>query len=135
MRCRNGAINEIRYYFHVSGSVQTGNFVPSSPGMSCNSNGGVLSQILTCMLGSARSNCPMTGIRYIPKRAPSAPTATQTSDPTMPTRSPSKDPFTGRGHLDVWAFDRQIGCIISHGTWFTSGTCATFKVQTSDYLG
>ncbi|KAK2754032.1 ribonuclease T2-like [Arachnomyces sp. PD_36] len=110
VRCRNGAINEIRYYFHVSGSVRSGDFVPSSP-------------------GSARSNCPMTGIKYIPKRSRSVPT--QTSDPTVPTKSPSKDPFIGKGHLDVWAFDRQIGCIISHGTWFTSGTCATFVVEPS----
>lgn len=33
VRCRNGALNEIRYYFNVAGSVRSGNFVPSTPCM------------------------------------------------------------------------------------------------------
>lgn len=32
VRCRNGALSEIRYYFNVAGSVQSGVFVPSTPG-------------------------------------------------------------------------------------------------------
>ena len=139
VRCRNGALNEIRYYFNVAGNVQSGTFVPSTPCMLESMDGELdlanYINLHTC-LDPSNSNCPRDGIRYIPKRAPSVPTNTQTSNPTAaPTGSPPKDPFVGKGHLDVWAFDRQIGCIISRGTWFTSGTCATFVAEPSTTSG
>ncbi|KAI9739729.1 MAG: ribonuclease T2-like [Cirrosporium novae-zelandiae] len=55
-RCSNGKLNEMWFAFDVSGSIQTGQFIPAEPvGMS--------------------SNCPSTGIKYLPKNT--------TTDSTM----------------------------------------------------
>jgi ribonuclease T2 len=90
--------------------------------------------ILMVIADKTKSNCPRTGIKYAPKHFDSNPTTT--SDPTTaPTKVPSKGPFVGRGHLDVWTANQQIGCLISHGTWFTSGACATFSVEQSESPG
>lgn len=48
IRCKSGALNAVYYFFDVQGSVQNGNFVPSPP------------------VGDS-SNCPSTGIQYLPK--------------------------------------------------------------------
>ena len=34
VRCQNGAINEIWYYFNIAGSLQSGKFIPAGPGRS-----------------------------------------------------------------------------------------------------
>lgn len=33
IRCRNRALNEVWYHFNIAGSLQTGTFVPSEPGL------------------------------------------------------------------------------------------------------
>ena len=74
-----------------------------------------------------KSNCPARGIRYQPKRHhPPHPTKTFT---TTGTAKPTATgiPFQGLGNLKVSTLGQGRGCIISHGTWFTSGTCATFR--------
>lgn len=74
------------------------------------------------------SNCPSSGIRYIPKRSapPSKPRPSTTQQPGQPEPTGPVEPR--RGNLRVYTGDQQQrGCLISHGTWFTSGTCATFK--------
>jgi hypothetical protein len=77
------------------------------------------------------SNCPSSGIRYIPKRSapPSNPRPTITHQPGQPEPTGPVEPR--RGNLRVYTGDdqQQRGCLISHGTWFTSGTCATFKAK------
>ncbi|KAJ9285492.1 hypothetical protein DTO021C3_6884 [Paecilomyces variotii] len=104
VRCHYQSLNEIWYNFNVAGRLQTGEFVPTSP-------------------DGPKSNCPKTGIHYKPKR--SKPPSTTTSAPSDPTRSPSN----GRGHLQVYTLNQKRGCIISKGTWFSSGTCATFRIN------
>ena len=75
------------------------------------------------LIDGARSNCPSRGIRYQPKRtAPSQPTTTTKAKPTA-----TGIPFLGMGNLKVSTQGQGRGCIISHGAWFTSGTCATFR--------
>ncbi|PLB52893.1 ribonuclease T2-like protein [Aspergillus steynii IBT 23096] len=109
IRCRHNVLNEAWYYFNIAGSMQTGKFVPSEP-------------------DGQKSNCPASGIRYQPKTPRKG---TPTKGPSEPT-APSK-PFTGRGNLVVSTLGQRRGCLISRGTWFTSGTCATFRVKkTSD---
>lgn len=34
IRCRNGALNEIWYYFNIAGSLQSGEFISAGPGRS-----------------------------------------------------------------------------------------------------
>ncbi|KAF9891110.1 hypothetical protein FE257_005046 [Aspergillus nanangensis] len=109
VRCRGHSLNEIWYFFNVAGPLQTGKFVPSQP-------------------DGQTSNCPSKGLRYQPK-IPRRHEPTKTRGPSEPT-SPG-DPFSGRGNLVVSTMGQRRGCIISRGTWFTSGTCATFKSKTT----
>ncbi|CRL19300.1 Ribonuclease T2 [Penicillium camemberti] len=108
IRCRGGAINEIWYHFNIAGSLQSGEFVSAGP-------------------DGLKSNCPSRGIKYPLKHARHEPTHTTTighPEPTAP-----GIPFTGRGNLIVERLNRKHGCIISYGTWFSSGTCATFRAE------
>lgn len=136
IQCKNGALDEIWYFYDVIGSVVTGTFVATNP-------------------DGSKSSCPASGIKYNPKSGSPAPTTSTSTPPTtttstttsQPTTSPTTTtttssnstsstpgptgapgaPFSGKGYLEVTiASGMQTGCIISSGTWFTSGTCATF---------
>ncbi|PSS13085.1 hypothetical protein M430DRAFT_124994 [Amorphotheca resinae ATCC 22711] len=133
IQCSSGALDEVWYSFNVKGSVQTGTFVPMSP------------------VGST-SNCPSTGIKYLPKSGSPAPTTssgasststssaspTTTSGASPTTSSPTSTPtggsgtFSGSGYLNAYTNGSQVGCLISSGTWYTSGTCATYTAKASD---
>lgn len=132
VRCRGHSINEIWYNFNVAGTLQTGKFVPSNPGWLTIS---IIPLFIVNyertmtkrLIDGMKSNCPARGIRYQPKRHhPSHPTKTFT---TTGTAKPTATgiPFQGLGNLKVSTLGQGRGCIISHGTWFTSGTCATFR--------
>ncbi|CAI7673887.1 unnamed protein product [Penicillium discolor] len=108
IRCRSGAINEIWYHFNIAGSLQSGEFVSAGP-------------------DGLKSNCPSRGIKYPLKHARHEPTHTTTIGHPEPTAPGT--PFTGRGNLIVERLNRKHGCIISYGTWFSSGTCATFRAE------
>ncbi|CAG7918529.1 unnamed protein product [Penicillium olsonii] len=108
VRCRGGALNEIWYYFNIAGSLQKGSFIAASP-------------------DGQKSNCPSRGIKYPLKRARHEPTHTTTGSHPAPTEPGT--PFTDRGNLMVSTLNRRHGCIISYGTWFSSGTCATFRAE------
>lgn len=114
--CKSGVFNEIWYHYDVRGSVQTGEFVPADP-------------------DGTKSSCPQTGIKYLPKNgggSQPAPTGTATVT-TIPTATSAPGtPFSGRGFLNVEVDGAKKGCIISAGTWYTSGTCATFTATTVD---
>lgn len=115
--CKSGALNEIWYHYDVRGSVQTGEFVPADP-------------------DGTKSTCSASGIKYLPKNGGGGdqPTGTQTatSAPTG-TSTPGNPgtPFSGKGYLNVQVDGAKKGCIISGGTWYTTGTCATFTAATS----
>jgi ribonuclease T2 len=105
LMCSSGALNQIYYTFNVQGSVQSGTFVAVDP------------------LGQT-SNCPSSGIKYLPKSGGG--TATSTGSPPSSTGG-----FSGTGFLEVTSGGSQKGCIISAGTWYTTGTCATFTASAS----
>jgi len=110
--CQSGALTEIWYFFNVQGSVQSGTFQPSD------------------LVGS-KSTCPSTGIKYLPKSGSgSKPTTTRTTSGT-PAPTSSGAPFSGRGTLNVYTSGSKTGCIISGGTWYVSGTCASFTATSS----
>ncbi|KAI9875205.1 MAG: ribonuclease T2-like [Pleopsidium flavum] len=118
--CRNGALDEIWYHFDVSGSVQTGEFVPTDP-------------------DGTKSTCPATGVKYLPKSGASSPSQTSAPSTTAPsttlsttiaptaTQTAPSAPFSGKGYLNVQTGGSQSGCIISAGKWYTTGACATFS--------
>ena len=138
---KKNQLDEIWYFYDVAGSVQTGNFIPTNPGMSLNflpprpfSIAMMAGTNHTLSADGSKSNCPATGIQYLPKSgsAPSPPTTTSTSStttgsgPAPTTSAPSTPgtPFSGKGTLQVSTGGTLTGCIISGGTWYTSGTCA-----------
>jgi len=112
-------LDELWYHYNVQGSVQSGTFQPAAP------------------VGSG-STCPSTGIKYLPKPGG---TATTTGTPgttpgTTVTTSTAASTATGaalsgKGYLNVVSGGSQNGCIISAGTWYTTGTCATFTATPS----
>jgi len=118
LRCKGKVLNEVWYHFSVRGSVQGGQFIAAAP-------------------DGAKTSCPGTGIRYLPKRS----SGTSSSVATEPTRSQSATsiplptstavPFTGRGFLQIYVKGESSpqGCLISGGSWYMSGTCAGFHVQ------
>jgi len=115
--CKGKVLNEVWYYFSVRGSVQTGEFVAVEP-------------------DGAKSSCPGTGIRYLPKS--SSERSSSTSEPTgsqtvslVPSSTSTAAPFMGKGFLQVKVKGEAShqGCLISQGTWYMSGTCAGFHVQ------
>lgn len=115
--CSNGALNEIWYYFYLTGSVQTGTFQgTNAPG---NNN-----------------NCPAS-LQYLPKTSSSSSSSTKTTATATKTTSTatstasSSGAFIGKGYMNVNTSGSQNGCIISAGTWYTSGTCATFTGTSS----
>ena len=113
--CKSSALNEIWYHYDVRGSLQTGEFVPSDP-------------------DGTKSTCPQTGIRYLPKNGGSTPTGTTSTvgSPAPTSTSAPGTPFSGRGTLNVLVNGSNKGCIISKGTWYTTGTCATFTATSVD---
>ncbi|KAF2851283.1 ribonuclease M [Plenodomus tracheiphilus IPT5] len=118
--CKSSALNEIWYHYDVRGPLQTGDFVPANP-------------------DGTKSTCPATGIKYLPKNGGSAPapapspTTTGGGGGTQPTTTSAPGtPFSGRGTLNVVVNGQNKGCVISKGTWYTSGTCATFTATEID---
>lgn len=118
--CKSGVLKEIWYHYVVRGSLQTGEFVNAEP-------------------DGTKSTCPATGIRYLPKTGGGggttiitttrAPTGTTTA--TVP--SGTAGPWSGKGYLNVVpaGASSKTGCLISGGTWYVSGTCATYTAAKS----
>ncbi|KAF2267628.1 ribonuclease T2 [Lojkania enalia] len=109
--CKSSTLNEIWYHYDVRGSVQTGEFVPSDP-------------------DGTKSTCPASGIKYLPKNGGGGGSPTTSTSVPTGTSAPGQ-PFNGRGYLNVKLDGTGKGCIISAGTWYTTGTCATFTAATS----
>ncbi|MCJ1304046.1 ribonuclease T2-like [Hypocenomyce scalaris] len=115
--CSGNALDEIWYYYNVAGSVQTGQFEPAAP-------------------DGPKSTCPATGVQYLPKNMSSTPSPTSVMpssvNPTsIPTSTTPSEPFQGSGYLEVQTGGQSQGCIISPGTWYIGGTCATFIAAAS----
>ncbi|EME40190.1 hypothetical protein DOTSEDRAFT_74867 [Dothistroma septosporum NZE10] len=109
--CASGAMDELWYFYNVQGSVQKGTFESAA--------------------SLTKSNCPSSGIKYLPKSSNGgSPSTTSTAPGSSPTSSPGGS-FSGSGYLNVVSGGSQNGCIISAGTWYTSGTCATFTATAS----
>ncbi|KAI4141327.1 MAG: hypothetical protein L6R39_005397 [Caloplaca ligustica] len=133
IQCRSSALDEIWYFYDVRGSVQTGTFVPTNPGKTALKV--FVCMQLTCSDG-AKSNCPATGVKYLPKGTTGTPPSTTLSTATTASPSPTTtttpgSPFSGKGTLPVTTSGKIDGCIISGGTWYTTGTCATFTAAVS----
>jgi ribonuclease T2 len=105
--CSDGALDEIWYHYNVLGSVQTGEFVATLP-------------------DGSKSDCADTGIKYIPKYLPASTTTTSGGS-----SGATGTPYLGKGFLQAYTSDFNKGCLISAGTWYTTGTCATYTATVS----
>ncbi|ORY67828.1 ribonuclease T2 [Pseudomassariella vexata] len=108
--CDNSELYQIYYGFYVDGPLVNGDFIP------------------TTIAGSS-SNCPSSGIKYLPKSGGStSPTSTKTTTAPAPTGTGS---FSGTGYLNAYYNGAKDGCLISAGTWYSTGTCATYTAAAS----
>ncbi|ESZ96093.1 hypothetical protein SBOR_3570 [Sclerotinia borealis F-4128] len=105
IQCSSSSLDAIWYSFEVRGSVATGTFVPSAP------------------VGQSGS-CPSTGIKYGVKSGSATPTTTAIA----PVGTGS---FSGSGYLEAYVGSSNTGCLIGAGTWYSSGTCATYTATAS----
>lgn len=116
----DGSLDEVWYFFNVRGSLQTGEFVSTEA-------------------VGATSSCPDTGVKYAPKKSSGGPSSSPASSSTAPATStsasagptPTGPAFSGKGYLNVITGGKKKGCIISYGTWYTTGSCAGFTVTPS----
>lgn len=111
IQCASGALDQIYYSYNVRGSIQTGTFVPVNPD------------------GGSTSNCATSGVKYLPKSGGS--TVTTTTTTSSPTGTPAPGTFSGSGYLNAVTSGSVDGCLISAGTWYTTGTCATYTATAS----
>ncbi|KAI1740076.1 ribonuclease T2-like protein [Xylaria scruposa] len=115
--CSNSELYQVYYGFFVNGPLTNADFVPST------------------VVGQS-SNCPSSGIKYLPKSGSSpAPTTTKTTTTTTKTgtspTSTATGTFSGKGYLNAYYNGNQDGCLIAAGTWYTTGTCATYTATPS----
>ncbi|KAI0555600.1 ribonuclease T2-like protein [Xylaria curta] len=115
--CSNSELYQVYYGFFVNGPLTNADFVPST------------------VVGQS-SNCPSSGIKYLPKSGSSpAPTTTKTTSTTTKTgtspTSTATGTFSGKGYLNAYYNGNQDGCLIAAGTWYTTGTCATYTATPS----
>jgi ribonuclease T2 len=109
IRCSSGAIDEVWYSYYVRGSIQTGEFVAAEP--------------------VGQSDSCSGNVSYLPK-SDTATTATTKTTTTAATAT-ATGTFSGTGYLSVTTSGAATGCLISAGTWYVGGTCATYTATTS----
>ncbi|KAI8945248.1 ribonuclease T2-like protein [Xylaria longipes] len=113
--CSSSELSQVYYGFFVNGPLTNADFVAST------------------VVGQS-SNCPSSGIKYLPKSGsgttPTSTTTTTTKTGTSPT-STATGTFSGKGYLNAYYNGNQDGCLIAAGTWYTTGTCATYTATAS----
>ncbi|GAA5827978.1 hypothetical protein JCM11251_005675 [Rhodosporidiobolus azoricus] len=113
--CTNsGALDEAWYVYDIKGGVASGKFVPTAP-------------------VNAKSSCPDTGISYLPKTG-GADNGGSGGGSNGGSDSGESDLGTvaAKTFLNVEREGNQEGCLISKGTWYTTGTCATYYLYPVD---
>jgi ribonuclease T2 len=160
-RCHGHELNEIWYHFSVRGSLRNAPAFNSS--LSLSDTKKVTRQIfIPADPGMSKSNCPASGIRYLPKKniypsPTSVPSGTSTAQPSPSSTSRPQTPFSGRGHLVVRVINdgtsadksllqygdtetkdsskstRYTGCLIRGGKWYlTSGSSCATYIAKAD---
>lgn len=103
---RYQALQEVWYFHNLQGPLTDENFV----------------QIPAMM----HSNCPQTGIKFLPKGDFRPP-------PGLPPKNPpGKTPPGKPGYIKL---SGHLGCLISNGQWYNQGTCARFQTRELQFGG
>lgn len=103
-----------------------------------------------------KTNCPSSGISYPVKSGATTTVATATRTGTTSTSrattttttttkgattttssgsTPTGSSVSGTGYWYAYYNSNEDGCLISGGTWYTSGTCATYHATASGTFG
>ncbi|KZT54778.1 ribonuclease Le37 [Calocera cornea HHB12733] len=106
LTCDGSDLNQISYYFNLQGSLIDGTLVPyNAP--------------------SGSSDCPSSGIKYLPKSGSGGGSPTSTGGGSIPTGGSGSLPSKGTIQSST-----GTGCLLSLATWSTQ-TCATFTYSGS----
>ncbi|KAM0790833.1 hypothetical protein ACM66B_004678 [Microbotryomycetes sp. NB124-2] len=103
-KCQNGALNEVWYSYVTKGNIVNGQFLASDP--------------------LASSNCPSTGIKYLPKGSASSTTTTSAAGSTSTSGTSSNVNV-------INSSGTKQGCLISTGKWMVGSTCAGYTSRAS----
>lgn len=96
----NHALQEVWYFHHLQGSLLGQGFEP--------------------MDALSSSNCPNSGIKFMPKSGSNVPP------------SPPGGGDSSKGYIKL---SGNPGCLISNGNYYTSGTCATYEIAKLEFGG
>lgn len=114
--CSGSTMYQIYYGFVTNGPLADGAFVPTA-------------------INGQSSNCPSTGIKYPLKSGAAATSSTKTSTATATSTSAAPTStgtgVSGSGYWNAQYNGNADGCLISAGTWYVGGTCATYKTTTT----
>ncbi|KAI1267348.1 ribonuclease-like protein T2 [Xylariaceae sp. FL1019] len=113
--CSSSELYQVYYGFFADGPLQNADFVPST------------------IVGQS-SNCPSSGVKYLPKSGAATTTTKTTTTATKTTTtatSTATGTVSGSGYWNAYYSGSEDGCLITAGTWYTTGTCATFTATTS----
>ncbi|KAI0413453.1 ribonuclease T2-like protein [Xylaria grammica] len=106
--CSSSELYQVYYGFFVNGPLTGADFVPAT------------------IVGQS-SNCPSSGIKYLPKSG----TGTSPTSTTTTATKTATGTFSGKGYLNAYYNGNADGCLITAGTWYTTGTCATYTATAS----
>lgn len=112
--CSGSTLYQIYYGFVTNGPLADGAFVPTA-------------------INGQSSNCPSTGVKYPLKSGAAATSSTKTTTATSTGTSTSAaatatgTSVSGSGYWNALYNGNADGCLISSGTWYVGGTCATYK--------
>lgn len=119
--CDGDTLYQMYYGYFIKGSITDENFVPAA------------------IVGDT-SSCPSSGIKYPPKSGATSVGATATATKTSPattataTATATGTSVSGAGTWNAYYEGSQDGCLISSGTWYIGGTCATYHATSSGML-
>ncbi|KAF2972757.1 hypothetical protein GQX73_g782 [Xylaria multiplex] len=103
--CSSSELYQVYYGFFVDGPLTGADFVPAT-----------IAASNTCQRAGAR---PRLALRLRALRLTTSPTSTATGT------------FSGKGYLNAYYNGNSDGCLITAGTWYTTGTCATYTATAS----
>lgn len=117
--CNSGTLYQIYYGFVANGPLADAAFVPTA-------------------INGQSSNCPSTGVKYPIKSGAAATSTTKTTTATGTSTSTAATAtgtgVSGSGYWNAQYNGQTDGCLISAGTWYVGGTCATYKTTTTSKL-
>lgn len=152
--CDDDTISQIYYGFYVNGPLLNQDFVPAAvvgEDSSCPSSGisyppktgatttvatttatstaAASTQVTETTTGATATSTTSTKKITLPGKTSTTTTATATTTSSAATATGSS--VSGEGYWYAYYDGAEDGCLISGGTWYTTGTCATYHATAS----